>query len=85
MHRLLHTAAQVKNKMTLDAFRRNLRGTNGGADFPAEFLEDIFTSIVAAPLRMSDGSSAYVSPSSWVQLAQVRWGGGTQPSHLQGS
>ena len=38
--------AQVKNKMSLESFRRNLRGVNDGADFPVEFLNEIYYSIV---------------------------------------
>ena len=34
--------AQVKNKMTLEQFIRNNRGTNGGNDWPAEVLVNIF-------------------------------------------
>ena len=31
--------------MTLESFRRNLRGVNENTDFPVEFLNDIFYSI----------------------------------------
>ena len=37
---------QVKNRMSLESFRRNLRGVNDNTDFPVEFLDDIFYSIV---------------------------------------
>lgn len=37
---------QVKNRMSLESFRRNLRGVNENSDFPVEFLDDIFYSIV---------------------------------------
>ena len=36
---------QVKNRMTLESFRRNLRGVNENTDFPIEFLNDIYYSI----------------------------------------
>ena len=42
---LMHTWSQVKNRMTLESFRRNLRGVNENTDFPVEFLNDIFYSI----------------------------------------
>ena len=45
-HPLFCPLSQVKNKMSLESFRRNLRGVNENTDFPIEFLDDIFYSIV---------------------------------------
>ncbi len=36
---LLSLTPQVKNKMTLESFLRNLRGVNEGEDFDRQFLE----------------------------------------------
>lgn len=44
----------VRKKMTLDDFVRNNRKINGDADFPRWFLADIFESIAAVEIRMSD-------------------------------
>ncbi|GIL44250.1 hypothetical protein Vafri_1768 [Volvox africanus] len=63
--------SQVKNKMTLESFRRNLRGVNDNADFDPQFLEDIFTSIVKTPLRLSEPASMDVSEQCFLQLAQI--------------
>jgi hypothetical protein len=32
--------------MSLESFRRNLRGVNDNSDFPPEFLDEIYYSIV---------------------------------------
>ena len=45
---------QVKNKMTLDQFVRNNRGTNGGADFPRAVLEAIFHEIAGNEIVLAD-------------------------------
>ena len=45
---------QVKNKMTLDQFVRNNRGTNGGADFPRAVLEAIFHEISGNEIVLAD-------------------------------
>eukprot|EP00775_Hariotina_reticulata_P002968 gene2968-3253_t len=65
---------QVKKKMEEEEFCRNLRGTNGGQDFPRPFLSAIYHSICKAPLRISDatGSTAVSGPSagaSWALMA----------------
>ncbi|GFR51100.1 hypothetical protein Agub_g13429 [Astrephomene gubernaculifera] len=63
--------SQVKNKMTLESFQRNLRGVNDGADFDRAFLEEIFYSIVRRPLRLSEPASMEVSEQCFLQLAQT--------------
>ncbi|KAG2488975.1 hypothetical protein HYH03_012417 [Edaphochlamys debaryana] len=62
---------QVKNKMTLESFQRNLRGVNDGADFDKRFLEEIYYSIVKTPLRLSEPASMDVSEQCFLQLAQI--------------
>lgn len=44
----------IRKKMTLDDFLRNSRGINDGQDIPKWFLADIFSSIAAVEIRMSD-------------------------------
>jgi hypothetical protein len=46
--------------MTLEAFTRNLRGVNGGADFPAPLLAGVYEGIRRAPLRTSEGARGFV-------------------------
>jgi Sec7 domain len=46
--------ASIRKKMTLDDFVRNNRQINGGKDLPRWFLADIFESIAAVEIRMSD-------------------------------
>ncbi|KAH9484177.1 hypothetical protein JR316_0003657 [Psilocybe cubensis] len=36
---------QVRKRMTIDDYKRNLRGVNDGSDFSAEFLQNIYDSI----------------------------------------
>ncbi|KAF6004018.1 ADP-ribosylation factor guanine nucleotide-exchange factor [Cyanidiococcus yangmingshanensis] len=47
----------IRRKMTLEDFIRNNRGINDGADLPRELLVDIYTSIQAEELRLSDTRS----------------------------
>ena len=69
--------AQVKNKMTLEQFIRNNRGTNGGEDWPAEVLVNIFDSIVTDEIKLDDGGAASLTPSKWAAiLRDVRRGDG---------
>ena len=69
--------AQVKNKMTLEQFIRNNRGTNGGKDWPAEVLVNIFDSIVTDEIKLDDGGAASLTPSKWAAiLRDVRRGDG---------
>lgn len=44
----------IRVKMTLDDFLRNSRGINNGEDIPKWFMADIFNSIAAVEIRMSD-------------------------------
>lgn len=45
---------QVKKKMSLDDFVRNNRGINDGKDLSREFLAEIYSSINALEIKMSD-------------------------------
>lgn len=36
---------QIRKRMTIEDYKRNLRGVNGGSDFSAEFLQNIYDSI----------------------------------------
>nr|GAT51097.1 predicted protein [Mycena chlorophos] len=36
---------QVRNRMTIDDYRKNLRGVNNGGDFSLEFLQNVYDSI----------------------------------------
>ena len=57
---------QVKNKMTLDAFVRNNRGTNEGEDWPREVLHQIYDSIEKYEIRMKDdGDALDITPGQW--------------------
>lgn len=49
---------QVKNKMSLESFRRNLRGVNDNTDFPVEFLDAIYYSIIKVSLSLNHSSSS---------------------------
>jgi brefeldin A-resistance guanine nucleotide exchange factor 1 len=62
--------AQVKNKMTLEQFIRNNRGTNGGNDWPAEVLVNIFDSIVTDEIKLDDGGAMSLTPSRWAELSR---------------
>lgn len=44
----------IRKKMTLEDFLRNSRGINDGHNLPKWFLADIFNSIAAVEMRMSD-------------------------------
>lgn len=44
----------IKKKMTLEDFVRNCRGINGGEDLPKWFLSQVYDSIAAVEIRMSD-------------------------------
>ena len=63
--------SQVKNKMTLESFRRNLRGCNDNTDFPPEFLDDIYNSIVSCALKLNETSSMDVSEQAFLSLHQT--------------
>ena len=73
--------AQVKNKMTLEQFIRNNRGTNGGKDWPAEVLVAIFDSIVTDEIKLDSGGAASLTPSRWAELLRdTHAGKGKLPS-----
>ena len=59
---------QVKRKMTLDQFIRNNRGTNGGADWPRETLENIFRGIVEDEIKLTDDAAPTLTPSRWADM-----------------
>ena len=44
----------IRKKMTLEDFLRNSRGINDGEDLPKWFLTDIYRSIAAVEIKMSD-------------------------------
>jgi golgi-specific brefeldin A-resistance guanine nucleotide exchange factor 1 len=51
--------SQVKNKMTLTQFCKNMKGMNGKEDFPKEMLTDIFNSIIEDEIVLkSDGAAS---------------------------
>ncbi|MEW5304445.1 MAG: hypothetical protein WDW36_007055 [Sanguina aurantia] len=62
---------QVKQKMTLDSFRRNLRGVNDGKDFEPAFLQELYEGIVRTPLRLSEVGSMDVSEQAFSLLQQA--------------
>jgi len=71
---------QVKNKMTLEQFIRNNRGTNGGEDWPAEVLVSIFDSIVTDEIKLDEVGAASLTPSRWADmLRNVAAGQGALP------
>ncbi|KAF4679724.1 Brefeldin A-inhibited guanine nucleotide-exchange protein 1, partial [Perkinsus olseni] len=49
----LHSS-QVKNKMSLDDFKRNNRGINDGADVPSEHLEFLYNEIKNKPFSLDE-------------------------------
>ena len=62
---------QVKNRMSLESFRRNLRGVNDNTDFPVEFLDDIFYGIVKVGEgegRRRRGQFVFRAPGSGIDL-----------------
>ena len=62
---------QVKNKMTLEQFVRNNRGTNGGADWPRETLEYIFEAIATDEIKLeSTDASPALSQSRWNDIVR---------------
>lgn len=44
----------IRKKMSVDDFVRNCRGINDGTDLPRWFLQEVFDSIAAVEIRMSD-------------------------------
>ena len=65
---------QVKNKMTLEQFIRNNRGTNGGADYPRETLEAIFDEIRLNEIKLADDTtavSAGFDSARWADMMRI--------------
>lgn len=48
----LHKAG-IKNKMTLEQLKKNLKGTNNGHDFPNHLLEGLYNDIKARPFELN--------------------------------
>lgn len=44
----------VTKRMSLDDYIKNVRGTNGGNDFPREMLEDIYNTVQQKPMKVLD-------------------------------
>ena len=47
---------QIKNKMTLDAYKRNLKGVNDGESFPDKFINKIYFSITTNEIKVRSGN-----------------------------
>ena len=75
---------QVKQKMTLEQFKRNNRGIDDGQSLPDELLEGIYLSIQAEPLKiqggMEDDEDAY-----WTGVLKRGTSAGTFTSVSAGS
>jgi brefeldin A-inhibited guanine nucleotide-exchange protein len=50
--RCLLPIPQVKNKMDADAFLKNNRGINDGADLPADFMRALYVRIVHNEIKV---------------------------------
>ncbi len=52
----------VKNKMTLDGLKKNLKGCNGNGDFPEKFLKEFYDELQERPFKLdlTPGKSSYV-------------------------
>lgn len=60
---------QVKNHMSLDQYKRNLRGQCDGSDYEAEFLESIYNDIKTREIVMPDEHDSNESfEHSWGEL-----------------
>ena len=46
------SSVQVKKKMSMEDFQRNTRGINANADFPPEFLSELFNTIACKGFRI---------------------------------
>ncbi|CAG9315835.1 GBF1 [Blepharisma stoltei] len=49
----LHSCAVI-NKMSIESYMRNVKGVNGGKDFPQEMLIEIYNSIKNEPIQVSE-------------------------------
>lgn len=64
--------SQVKNKMTLTQFCKNMKGMNGKEDFPKEMLTDIFNSIIEDEIVLKSDGAASVSADDELSLVSHR-------------
>lgn len=63
---------QVKKKMNIDEFIRNLRGINKGESLPPDYLRSLYESISRNEIRITtDASDVHLSPIIWVELDQA--------------
>eukprot|EP00736_Rhodelphis_marinus_P002575 Rmarinus@m.16881 len=61
----------VKNRMTLEEFRRNVRGTNDGEDWPEQMLSEIYTCIQTNEIKIQNAEEVHdvvVTTSTWNDL-----------------
>lgn len=64
--------SSVRKKMELSDFIRNNRGINDGADVPHAFLAEVFDSIAAVEIRMSDEAGiAALTEEHWDESLRV--------------
>ncbi|KIJ34647.1 hypothetical protein M422DRAFT_782793 [Sphaerobolus stellatus SS14] len=62
---------QVRKRMTLDDYRRNLRGVNGGEDFDHDYLKAVYDSICKREIVLPDEHSGQVGfEHAWKELLQ---------------
>ncbi|KAI0080604.1 Sec7-domain-containing protein [Panus rudis PR-1116 ss-1] len=62
---------QVRKKMTIEDYKRNLRGQNDGEDFPAEYLQNIFDSIRKQEIVMPEEHTGQLGfEYAWKELLQ---------------
>ena len=47
---------QIKNKMTLESYKRNLKGVNDGESFPDKFISKIYFSITTQEIKVRSGN-----------------------------
>jgi len=51
---------QIKNKMTLQSYCKNLRGVNDGGDFPPKFMAKIYHSITSNEIKVRSGNFKHI-------------------------
>ncbi|KAJ8519864.1 hypothetical protein ONZ45_g3215 [Pleurotus djamor] len=60
---------QVRKRMTIEDYRRNLRGVNGGSDFSEEYLQNIYDSIRKREIIMPEEHSGQLGfEYAWKEL-----------------
>lgn len=65
---------QVKQKMTLEQFKRNNRGINDGESLPDDFQEELYNSIVSNAIKLQDsgpGGAGVMSAARWADLRRA--------------